>query len=49
MAYAITQYNTVAQSLDAVYQEKLREARFVDASEGTPYDVDASTFINARY
>ena len=39
----------IPQSLDAVYQEKLREARFVDASEGTPYDVDASTFINARY
>ena len=49
LAYAITQSNTVAQTLDAVYQEKLREARFVDASEGTPYDVDASTFINARY
>ena len=49
LAYAVTQSNTVATQLEAIYREKLREARFVDASEGTPYDVDASTFINARY
>ena len=49
LAYAVTQSNTVATQLEAIYREKLREARFVDESEGTPYDVDASTFINARY
>lgn len=49
LAYAITQSNTLAQQLEDVYQKKLKEARFVDATEGTPYDVDASTFINSRY
>ena len=49
LAYAVTQSNTVAAQLEAIYREKLREARFADATEGTPYDVDASTFINARY
>ena len=49
LAYAITQSNTLASQLQEVYQTKLREARFVDATEGTPYDVDASTFINSRY
>jgi len=49
LAYAITQSNTLAKQLEDVYQKKLKEARFVDATEGTPYDVDASTFINSRY
>ena len=49
LCYAITQSNTLAAQLNAVYLDKLKEARFVDASEGTPYDIDASTFINARF
>ena len=49
LCYAVTQSNSLAQQLEAIYQSKLREARFVDATEGTPYDVDASTFINSRY
>ena len=49
LAYAITQSNTVASQLDAIYRDKLKEARFADATEGTPYDIDASTFINSRY
>jgi len=49
LCYAVTQSNSLAQQLEAIYQSKLREARFVDATEGTPYDVDASTFINSRF
>ena len=49
LCYAVTQSNTLAAQLETIYQNKLREARFVDATEGTPYDVDASTFINSRF
>ena len=49
IAYAITQSTTVAVQLQETYQSKLKEARFVDATEGTPYNLDSSTFINSRY
>ncbi len=31
------------------YLEKLREARFADATEGTADNLDAGSFINSRY
>ena len=57
IAYAITSSNPVAQNMYSLFQEKLREARFVDATEGqnTIQDngmtdvIDAGSFINSRY
>jgi len=44
LCYAVTQSNTLAAQLETIYQNKLREARFVDATEGTPYDVEIRGF-----
>ena len=57
IAYAITSNNTTQQNMLAIYQDKLRDARFVDSTEGyntTQEDgmtdvIDAGTFINARF
>ena len=57
IAYAITSSNPVAQNMYSLFQEKLREARYVDATEGqnTIQDngmtdvIDAGSFINSRY
>ena len=57
IAYAITSNNTTQQNMLALYQEKLRDARFVDSTEGyntTQEDgmadvIDAGTFINSRF
>jgi hypothetical protein len=57
IAYAVTSSNPVSQTMYQLYQEKLKDARFVDATEGqnTLLDngiadiIDASTFINSRY
>lgn len=57
IAYAITSNNTTQQNMIALYQEKLRDARFVDSTEGyntTQEDgmadvIDAGTFINSRF
>tara|TARA_B110000858_G_C17759909_1_gene454004 strand:- start:35 stop:616 length:582 start_codon:yes stop_codon:yes gene_type:complete len=57
IAYAVTSSNPVAQNMNKLFQEKLREARFVDATEG--YNslqengasdvIQSNTFINSRY
>ena len=57
IAYAITSNNTVQQNMIALYQEKIRDARFVDSTEGyntTQEDgmadvIDANTFLNSRF
>jgi hypothetical protein len=57
IAYAITSNNTTQQNMIALYQEKLKDARFVDSTEGyntTQEDgmadvIDAGTFINSRF
>jgi len=57
IAYAITSSNPVAQNMYSLFQEKLREARFVDATEGQNTIqgngmtdvIDAGSFINSRY
>ena len=57
IAYAITSNNTTSQNMIASYQEKLRDARFVDSTEGYNVNpengmtdvVSAETFINSRY
>jgi hypothetical protein len=49
LAYAITGSTSVMQITTALYAEKLREARFVDATEGAPQKLEASDFIDARF
>ena len=57
IAYAITSNNTTQQNMIALYQDKLRDARFVDSTEGyntTQEDgmtdvIEAGTFINSRF
>jgi hypothetical protein len=57
IAYAVTSSNPVAQNMYALYQEKLKDARFVDSTEGYNTDqemgmasvVDSNTFINSRF
>ena len=57
IAYAITSNNTTSQNMMLSYQEKLRDARFVDSTEGQNVDqdlgmtdvIDAGSFINSRF
>lgn len=49
LCYSITASTSLAGQMIQLYDEKLREARHVDASEGTADNLDASSFINARY
>ena len=57
IAYAVTSSNPVASNMYTLFQNKLREARFVDATEGQNTNPDngqsdvigSSSFINARY
>ena len=48
LAYAITGSNTVKQIMAAEYTDKLRNAKFVDATEGAPQKIEASDFLQAR-
>ena len=57
IAYGITSSNPVSEKMNTLLQDKLRDARFVDATEGQNNApdlgmtdaIDASTFINARF
>ena len=57
IAYGVTSSNPVAQNMYKLFQEKLRDARFVDSTEGQNNSPDlgmtdsiqASTFITSRY
>jgi len=57
IAFAVTSNNTTSQNMYQLYQEKLRDARFVDSTEGQNVDqdlgmadvIDAGTFINSRF
>ena len=57
IAYAVTSSNPVAGNMYKLFQDKLREARFVDATEGQSTNPDngqsdvigSSSFINSRY
>ena len=48
MAYGITNNATLAKNLLADADEKLREARFVDATENSTDTVEANEFTNSR-
>ena len=57
IAYAVTSSNPTASNMYNLFQDKLKEARFVDATEGQNNNPDngqsdiigASSFINSRY
>ena len=57
IAYGVTSSNPVAQNMYKLFQEKLRDARFVDSTEGQNVSqdlgmadaIDAGTFINSRF
>jgi len=50
ISYALINSATLTQSLYAIYESKLSEARFVDATEGTPdnvINIDRASYIEA--
>jgi len=49
VSYAITGSNTVKQMMAAEYSDKLKQAAFVDATEGAPQRLEASEFIESRF
>jgi len=57
IAYAVTSSNPLTQNMYNLFKDKLKEARFVDATEGqnTVQEngmadvIDAGTFINSRF
>ena len=48
-AYAITGSNSLSQNMEQLYSLRLREARSIDAMEGTPDKLIADDFINIRF
>jgi hypothetical protein len=48
-AYAITGSTSVVQIAASLYAEKLKEARFIDATEGATVRLEASDFIESRF
>jgi len=49
ICYAITGSTSMIQMTASLYDEKLKEARFVDGTEGAPQKLEATEFIEARF
>ena len=57
IAFAVTSNNQTASNMYNLFQDKLKDARFVDATEGQNTspdlgmtdEIESSTFINSRY
>ena len=57
IAFGVTSNNQTAKNMYQLFQDKLKDARFVDSTEGQNVDqdlgmtdvIDAGTFINSRY
>jgi len=57
IAFAVTSNNQTATNMYNLFQDKLKDARFVDSTEGQNIDqdlgmsdqIDAGTFINSRF
>jgi len=47
--YSITGSTSLIQVMAAMYQNRLKEARFIDATEGASQRIEASNFIEARF
>jgi len=48
-AYALTGSTSVSSAMQTLYNERLREARSIDAMEGVPEQIVADDFINIRF
>ena len=48
LAYAITNNATLSNNYQAIADERLREARFVDATENSLGTVESNEFTDAR-
>lgn len=48
IAYGVTGSSTLAQGMQALYEQRLREAKSIDAMEGYPEQPIADTFTNFR-
>ena len=49
ICYAITGSNSMIATTKALYDEKVKEARFVDATEGAAEKFEASDLIESRF
>jgi hypothetical protein len=57
IAFAVTSNNQTASNMYNLFQDKLKDARFIDSTEGQNIDqdlgmsdqIDAGTFINSRF
>ena len=49
ICYAIVGSTTLADYYRGIYQEKLKEARFVDATEGSVTSLESDIFIQSRF
>jgi hypothetical protein len=49
ICYAITGSNAMIATTKALYDEKIKEARFVDATEGAAAKFEASDLIESRF
>jgi hypothetical protein len=49
ICYAITGSTSMIQLTAAMYDDKVKEARFTDGTEGAPQKLEASDFIEARF
>lgn len=49
ICYAITGSTSMIQVTAAMYDDKIKEARFADGTEGAPQKLEASDFIEARF
>ena len=47
--YAITGSTSLIQVMAAMYQDRLKEARFIDATEGATQRIESTDFIEARF
>jgi len=49
IAYAVTGSSTIAQTMNALYEQRLRDAKSIDAMEGYPEQPQADTYTNIRF
>ena len=48
IAYPLANSLGLQQQMNAIYEARLREARFTDATEGTPDTIESELFLESR-
>lgn len=48
IAYPLTENTGLSESVFRIYSDKLREARTMNARDGTPRDIETTTWLDAR-